>query len=264
MTIWAYRSFPLLAGMLTTVIIVGCESASAVAVTTGPTAATMAKCQPVLGASSNVGAAGGPSAVSITTQPECGWTASTQASWITDLSPSSGQGSGQLAFRAAPNTEPSAREADILVNNDRVRVVQEAAPPCIFEVRPGNLNIGAAGGTTHAAVSVRDRCPWGASSSVVWISVASGANGSGSGSSTFRVAPNAGATRSGDVTVASQTFTVTQSAAAAGPSGGGGAGPASGDNDEDDINDDGGDDNSGKDKGKDKDKDTGGKGKDTL
>ena len=263
MKIWAYRSFLPLAGVLTTVTGFGCEGASAVDVTTGPTAGAAAKCQPVLGASSSLGADGGSGTVSITTQPECGWTASTQAPWITDLSPTSGQGSAQLAFRAAPNTEPSAREADIVVNNDHVRVVQEAAR-CIFGVRPGNLTFGASGGTTHAAVSVMDRCAWGASSSVAWISVASGAKGSGSGSSTFRVAQNTGPTRSGDIAVASQTFTVIQSAAAAGPSGGGGggAGPA-GNGDDEDNDDDDGDDNSGKGKGKGKGK--GGKGKsDTL
>ena len=93
-----------------------------------------------------------------------------------------------------------------------------------------------------AAVSAMDRCEWGASSGVTWISVASGAKGSGSGSSTFRVAQNTGPTRSGDITVAGQTFKVTQSGAAAGPSGG------------DDDNDNGGDDNSGKDEEKEKDK----------
>ena len=261
MKIWAYRSFLQLAGVFTTVTSFGCEAASAVDVTTGPTAvAAAAKCQPVLGASSSLGADGGSGTVSITTQPECGWTASTQAPWITDLSPTSGQGSGQLAFRAAPNTEPSAREADIVVNNDRVRVVQEALR-CVFGVRPGNLTFDASGGTTRAAVSVMDKCAWGASSSAQWITVASGANGSGSGSTTFRVAPNTGAARSGDITVASQTFRVTQSAAT-GPSGGGSAGPP-GDGDDEDNDDDDGDDNSGKGNGNGKGK--GGKGKsDTL
>ena len=126
MNIWASRSLLPLIGAVSAAILLGCEGASAVAVTTGPTPA--AKCHPALAAPSNVGAAGGLSAVSVLTQPECAWSASTEVGWITELSPRTGQGSGQLGFRAAPNTGPATREGTIVVNDDRVRIVQEAAP----------------------------------------------------------------------------------------------------------------------------------------
>jgi hypothetical protein len=45
-----------------------------------------------------------------------------------------------------------------------------------------------------------------------WITVSSGANGSGNGTVTFTVAANTGAARTGALTIAGQTYTVTQAA----------------------------------------------------
>jgi len=67
----------------------------------------------------------------VATQPECGWSAVSQAGWITNVSPSSGQGSGQLAFQAAANPSTSTRTGEIVVNDGRVQIVQEGSP-CVF------------------------------------------------------------------------------------------------------------------------------------
>ena len=50
-------------------------------------------------------------------------------------------------------------------------------------------------------------------SNAPWITVTSGATGSGNGTVTFSVAANTGAQRTGTLTIAGQTFTVTQAAA---------------------------------------------------
>jgi hypothetical protein len=70
-------------------LVAGCGSSSSV--TTGP---DPAKCQLTISTPAAIVAQGGAASVSVTTQPECEWTASTQANWITDVSPSSGQGNG--------------------------------------------------------------------------------------------------------------------------------------------------------------------------
>ena len=57
-------------------------------------------------------------------------------------------------------------------------------------------------------------CGWTAESHAAWITVTSGAAGSGNGSVQLAIAPNAGAQRVGTVTIAGQTFTVTQAPAA--------------------------------------------------
>ena len=198
----------LLITMVAVVIILGCESASAVSVTSGPTSAV--KCQPQL-SGSNVVSGGGSGAVSITTQPECEWSAASQVGWITSLSPASGQGSSQVQFQAAPNPSPSARTGEIAVNGDRIQVVQEGAP-CVFDVRPGNLTISPAGGNIATSVSAVNGCAWSASVNVPWITVTAGARGNGDGAATFSVAANTGPLRSGNITIAGQTFPVTQDA----------------------------------------------------
>jgi hypothetical protein len=250
------RRLSLLIGMVTPVVFLACDAATAVSTATSPTLST--KCQAVLAASSSIAAVGGSGNVSITTQPECLWDASSEAGWITGLTPTSGQGNGQVEFRVTPNPDPAVREGNIQINDARLRVVQDAAP-CIFEVRPGGLAIGAAGGSISVSVSAHDRCRWTAASQASWLTVASPTTGTGSGSLTFGAARNSGGVRTGNIAVAEQTFAVTQDGAG-GPVAA--PGPRNGDDDrdndgddEDNDDDDGG--NSGKGKGKEKDKDKG-------
>jgi Putative binding domain, N-terminal len=103
-------------------------------------------------------------------------------------------------------------------------VVQEAAP-CAFDVRPGNLTISPAGGSIAASVSALNGCTWAASVNVSWITVTSGARGNGDGAATFSVAANTGPLRSANITIAGQTFSVTQDASGS-VSSGPGPGPA--------------------------------------
>src|SRR5262245_57878832 len=98
--------------------VIGCESASTS--TTGP---TPAKCDVTLSATSIAGG-GGSGTVSVTTSQECGWTASTQVSWISALTPASGQGNGQVAFTVAPNPQRVERQGEIVVNAAHVQVRQ--------------------------------------------------------------------------------------------------------------------------------------------
>ena len=54
-------------------------------------------------------------------------------------------------------------------------------------------------------------CAWTATSNVGWITITSGASGTGGGQVTYSVTPNtSGATRTGTLTIAGQTFTITQ------------------------------------------------------
>jgi hypothetical protein len=70
------------------------------------------------------------------------------------------------------------------------------------------------GGTGTVGVVVRQGadCQWAAGSNVSFVAVTSGASGTGSGTVTFRVAPNpTGAARSGTLVIAGMSFTVNQS-----------------------------------------------------
>jgi uncharacterized membrane protein YdcZ (DUF606 family) len=62
-------------------------------------------------------------------------------------------------------------------------------------------------------VSITANCAWTAVSNVPWITVTSGASGSTNGTTSFTVAANTGEERTGTLTVAGQTVSVTQESA---------------------------------------------------
>ena len=92
-------------------------------------------------------------------------------------------------------------------------------PSCTYSISPSNATVGASGGSGTVSVTAGSGCTWTASSNAAWVTVTSGASGSGNGSVRYSVAANSGSSRSGTLTIAGKTFTVNQSASG----GGGGA-----------------------------------------
>jgi hypothetical protein len=82
---------------------------------------------------------------------------------------------------------------------------------CAATVAPTAQTFVSTGGTGTVAVTVSAGCAWTAASNVSWITVTAGASGSGNGTVAYSVAANTtGPTRTGTLTIASQTVTVTQ------------------------------------------------------
>jgi hypothetical protein len=116
------------------------------------------------------------------------------------------------------------RSAALVVAGQTVTLTQSAAatppgggpglpgsPGCTFSISPGNQSFGSAGGPGVAvAVSTAAGCRWSARSNDAWITLVSGASGTGPGIVTFTVAANSAAPRTGTLTIAGQTFTVSQ------------------------------------------------------
>lgn len=175
--------------------------------TTGP---SQSKCQVALTGPSSVESVGGVGFVTIATQPECAWTVSTPSTWISELAPASGQGSGRFEFRAAANPSPTVREGEIAVNDDRLRVTQQAAP-CSFTLAPTTQTIAAAGGTGGITITTTAGCTWSATSNATWLTVTGSTTGTASGTVTFAVTANTGTGRSATITVGGQQATVQQS-----------------------------------------------------
>jgi hypothetical protein len=192
----------------------GCGSESAV--TTDP---TPVKCQVALGTpSSSIGSEGGAGTLSVTTTPECPWDVHTAANWLSGLSPASGQGTSTVAFRVEPNPLPSIREGEIVVNDSRLRVSQQAAL-CRFELRPDRFTADAKGETREVAVSTLSGCSWTIATDANWVSLAT-RTGSGAGTVRVSMAPNPGdEQRIGAIILADQRSIVTQggSAGTSGP-----------------------------------------------
>jgi len=202
--LWAYGAA---AGVLIVIAACGKTSTSTV---TGP---TPAKCAVSVDASANsVAAAGALQSFAITTPPECTWTAAAAVGWITEISPSSGQGSGDVRFRVMPNSDGRSREGTITVNNQQVQVRQDAAS-CRVQLNATNDRFEAIGGTATLSVAAADGCTWSASSSERWIVVNGPTSGTGTGSVRFDVMANEGAERSGAISIGGETATVRQNAA---------------------------------------------------
>ncbi|HUE90227.1 MAG TPA: BACON domain-containing carbohydrate-binding protein, partial [Vicinamibacterales bacterium] len=197
-----------LVALLLALIAASCTSDSATI-----TAPSPVKCAPSLAlASSTMAASGGTGVLSIATTADCTWTASAQVTWLSGFSPSSGQGSAQVEFQVAANSIPAAREGDVVVNDERARVRQEAAP-CRIEIAPTARDVGASGESVSATVTAPSGCAWAATTEVSWITVTSSSTGNGNGTLSIVVAANTGDQRTGTVQVADQVLTIRQATA---------------------------------------------------
>lgn len=87
-------------------------------------------------------------------------------------------------------------------------------PGCASAVLPAVANVSALGGEGVVTVTAAGSCTWRAVSDVPWITVLSGATGSGNGTVTYRVAAHRGRARTGTLTVSGRTVTVNQAVSA--------------------------------------------------
>ena len=164
----------------------------------------------------NVGASGGTSTVTITvTGSSCSWTATSNAAFVTVTSASSGTGTGTVTLTIAANAG-AARSGTVTIAGQAVTINQDAAPAvvCTYTLSSSVVAAAAAGGTSTLIVTAPSTCSWTTTSNAAFITVASGTSGTGIGTVSLTIAANTGAARSGTVTVAGQTVTVNQEAAA--------------------------------------------------
>ncbi|MBI4914924.1 MAG: PKD domain-containing protein [Acidobacteria bacterium] len=162
-------------------------------------------------------ASGGSGNVQVTTSgTSCAWNASSNASWITLTGGTSGTGSGTVTYQVAANSGGQ-RTGTVTIAGQTFTVTQAAAA-CTYSISPTSASAPAAGGNGTVAVTASNSsCTWGASSNASWITLTGGTSGTGNGTVSYQVSANSGGQRTGTVTIAGQTFTVTQAAAACSP-----------------------------------------------
>ena len=122
--------------------------------------------------------------------------------WLTISSGATGTGEGVVRFTAARNTGPS-RSTAITVGGQTFTVTQ--GPGCAITLATATFDA-AAGGATGSVTAGPD-CGWTATSNVNWLSVTSGAHGTGNGTVGFTVVANTGPVRQGTLTIGGRTFT---------------------------------------------------------
>jgi hypothetical protein len=156
-----------------------------------------------------VDAAGGQRTVHVQSSGgQCPWTATTDAAWIRVVRGDSATGAGDVVLDVEPTTGPS-RTATLTIAGQHVDIVQGLG--CSVATAVTTLTVGSAGGGGDVAVLAGPACTWTARSNVSWVTIVSGESGSGQGVVRISVLPSDGPPRSGTITVAGVTITVTQS-----------------------------------------------------
>jgi hypothetical protein len=151
---------------------------------------------------------GGNITITIQADGSCSWSVTGLPSWIATSGTSSGSGNGSLTLVVAPN--PGAvRSATISIAGAPVMINQQGtSSTCTYTLNPGGQAFIAAGGNGTINVTADAGCSWTATSSLSWVTITSGASGTGNGAINYQVAANSGTARSGSLTVAGLSFTV--------------------------------------------------------
>jgi hypothetical protein len=164
----------------------------------------------ILPTSLAVAAGGTSSTIAVTTTTGCNWTAVANVSWITITAGTSGSGSGTVAFTVAANLNTSIRAGTITAATQTF-TVNQAAAPCIYNINPTAAQFSEAGQSGTITVAAGTGCAWTAVSNSGFLTVDSGTPGTGNGTVGYSVAANVTtSSRTGTITVAGKTFTVTQ------------------------------------------------------
>src|SRR6266550_3865028 len=135
--------------------------------------------------SNSLGSSGGTGTVGVTTQGGCGWTAVSNAGFITITGGASGSGNGMVSYSVAANTG-AARSGTITAAGQTFTVNQSSG--CTYSILPTSTSVGAAGGNGTTDVTAGTGCTWTAVSNATIITITGGSSGSGNGTVSFSVA----------------------------------------------------------------------------
>jgi pseudomonalisin len=168
-------------------------------------------CSYSLGSNSvNPTAAGGSFSATVIAPAGCAWNASSNAGWIMISSGTSGSGNGAVNFTVQTNTVTSSRSGTLTIAGLTFTVNQDAAAPPSLTLTPTSASYGWGGG--RGSITVNANVSWTAVSNASWITITSGSSSAnGNKVVAYSVNLNSGASRTGTITVAGVTFTVTQS-----------------------------------------------------
>ena len=108
----------------------------------------------------------------------------------------------------ATPTPPSIGPDDL----DSLTYLYPAGGACTYAVGPSSAGVSPAGNSGYFKLTTYAQCGWSAASNNSFVTITSAAAGVGPGIVFYNVAPNAGGVRSGTLTIAGQTVTVTQGA----------------------------------------------------
>ena len=163
--------------------------------------------------SQTIAPAGAPGTVTVTAGAGCGWTAVSNAAWISITAGNKGSGNGTVAYSVTADVTASNRTGTLTVAGRTLTVAQNA---CAFAVSPTSVSLSAGGGAGSVTLTATAGCPWTAASGATWLTIK--APVSGTGSATIALSASAASsTRNATITIAGKTVTVSQGAAPTAP-----------------------------------------------
>jgi hypothetical protein len=139
------------------------------------------------------------------------------STWSTVLASTANDGSEAITVPNTPSTTCRIRvrsTSNVYFDDSNVNFTITAGTGCTYSISPTSATAVAGGTTGTVSVTAGAGCAWTATSNAAWLTITSGASGSGNGTVGYSVAANTGSARSGTLTVAGSTFTVNQDAAA--------------------------------------------------
>jgi hypothetical protein len=156
--------------------------------------------------------AGGIGTASITTPATCGYSTTSNPSWVTLDSGASGTGDGTLHYTVAANSATAPRTGSVVISGQALTISQGAAA-CSVTLDTSMLGSpfgSASGGSSIDVITNGDNCAWSVSSNANWATFAPNAS-SGNGTVSINVAANPSTLpRSAIVSIAGQSVTVFQ------------------------------------------------------
>jgi hypothetical protein len=172
-------------------------------------------------ASASPGVSGGSSSFNVTISgADCIWNANPNVEWLFITAGNSGAGNGTVSYTVSSNQASSfGRTGTISLTTSTTQAtftVSQAGGPCTYSLQQANSAFTAAGGAGTVQVSAPGGCNWTATNGpTAFVTITGGAPGSGAGTVSFTVPSNSsGITRTENLTVAGQQYTVTQAGAA--------------------------------------------------
>ena len=139
----------------------------------------------------------------------CSWSASSIPSWV-ELSKTSGTGSDTVDVTVSTNTG-AARSDTMRIAGKKFSISQDELD-CSYDITPESQSFDASEGTVNIEIEASSSlCSWSATDIPSWVEL-SETSGTGNGTVTLTVSANAGYARTGTVTIAENSFSVSQAA----------------------------------------------------
>lgn len=158
------------------------------------------------------GAVAGTGVINVTAGGACAWVAQSHVPWMVITAGNNSTGNNTVTFSVQANTGPP-RTGELTIAGRGVTVTQ--AGGCTFALNRTSQDFNGAGGNGTVNVTAGAGCTWTASSPVDWVRITSGASGSGNGTVNLTVSQNTGPARVATLTLAGQSYTISQASACA-------------------------------------------------